>query len=99
MLNEAKISALKSEIETTIKKWSIVAETEGLSVMSSISILDHEEKGIHFMQSIFGTRSLIAQNICATLERVPKDIKRDYTLAILEAFTDIDEETEHMFKR
>jgi len=99
MIKEEKISVLKSEIENTIKKWSRIAESEGISLMSSVSMLDHEEKGIHFMQSIFGTRSLIAQNICATLERVPQDIKKDYTISILEAFTDVDEETEHMFKR
>lgn len=98
MNRKEQVQSLKSEIESTLKKWSEQAEQLGTDIISSVSLEDHESTGCHFMQSICGHPLIVIQNLCAILERVPKEIKVNYMNRIFESLMAIDEETELSFR-
>lgn len=98
MTKQEQSNVLKSEIESTIKKWSQDAEKIGIDIVSSITLEDTEDEGTFFMQSIMGKANTIVANLCATLERVPRHMKMRYMSTIVEAMMDIDEEVEADFK-
>jgi len=99
MTKQEKILQLKEEVQETIKRWAAIANEESIQIVSGISILDSEDQGIHFMQSISASASTVAQNLIANIERTPLQIKANYSLAIIAALTEVDEEVEHAYKK
>ena len=99
MNKQEQAQAFKSEIETTLKKWQIVAEACNIGFIGSIMIDSVNDDGQHFMQGIFGKKSMVLANLLATIENVPYSIKKDFLSAIMQSLMEIDEKVEHEFNK
>ena len=97
MNRKKQVDALQAEIEITLKKWQAISEDLDIGYMGSVTLESTEDQGVHFMQSIYGASKIVVSNMLATIERVPKRMKKDYLMSVFEALMEIDEQVEQQF--